>query len=257
MTGHGGALLEVEHLCCYFQGLRAVDGVSFTVDRCELLGLIGPNGAGKTTLFNMIAGVLPPTAGRIRFHDQDITGLPPNRIAKRGIARTYQNLRVFPDVTVFDNVSVGAIGRFGLSLWGSLLPGLERRRSEHIADATVGALERLGLIDQADELAGNLSYGQKKLLEIARALTLAPKLLLLDEPAAGLNPSETEALSSLVRTLADEGLTILLVEHDMPMVMRVCDRIVVLDSGQKIADGVPRAIRSDSAVRAAYLGDAA
>ncbi|MEJ8570500.1 ABC transporter ATP-binding protein [Microbaculum marinum] len=248
-------VLEVEGLTRDFDALRAVDDVSFAVMPSELLGLIGPNGAGKTTLFNMLAGALPPTAGRIRLQGRDITGLAPNRIATLGIARTYQNLRVFPDMTVFDNVSVGAIGRFGVSLWGTLVPGLERRRSDRIADATIAALERLGLIDHADAPAGNLSYGQKKLLEVARALTLAPTLLLLDEPAAGLNPNETEALSLLVRTLADEGLTILLVEHDMPMVMRVCDRIVVLDSGRKIADGAPRAVRSDPAVRAAYLGD--
>ena len=257
MTERSSAILEVQGLSKFFQGLRAVDDVSFAVNRSELLGLIGPNGAGKTTLFNMVAGVLPPTEGRVRLDGEDITGLAPNKVAKRGIARTYQNLRVFPDMTVFDNVSVGAVGRYGLSLWGSLLPGLERRRAEQIADATIAALDRLGLIGQADEAAGNLSYGQKKLLEIARALTLVPKLLLLDEPAAGLNSSETEALSLLVRELADEGLTVLLVEHDMPMVMRVCDRIVVLDSGRKIADGPPRAIRSDAAVRAAYLGDAA
>jgi branched-chain amino acid transport system ATP-binding protein len=255
MTGVSDALLTVEGLSRQFQGLRAVDDVSFTVRPGELLGLIGPNGAGKTTVFNMIAGALPPSSGSIRFGGQEITGLRPDRVARIGIARTYQNLRVFPDITVFDNVSVGAVGRYGLSLFGTLVPGMERRRAGQIADATIDALDRLGLIGQADELAGNLAYGQKKLLEIARALTLGPKLLLLDEPAAGLNPNETQALSALVRTLADGGLTILLVEHDMPMVMRVCDRIVVLDSGQKIADGNPRAIRADAAVRAAYLGE--
>ncbi|MCW5770064.1 MAG: ABC transporter ATP-binding protein [Rhodospirillaceae bacterium] len=250
-------LLAVEGLSRSFQGLRAVDDVSFEVRPGELLGLIGPNGAGKTTVFNMVAGALAPTAGRIRFEGADVTGLTPDRVAKRGIARTYQNLRVFPDISVFDNVSVGAVGRFGLSLWGALLPGLERRRSARIAEATIAALDRLGLLPQADQLAGNLSYGQKKLLEIARALTLAPKLLLLDEPAAGLNPSETAALSDLVGALSREGLTILLVEHDMPMVMRVCSRIVVLESGRKIADAPPRDIRADPAVRAAYLGDEA
>jgi branched-chain amino acid transport system ATP-binding protein len=256
MTG-APPLLTVDRISRSFQGLRAVDDVSFDVHAGELLGLIGPNGAGKTTLFNMIAGALAPSAGRIGFTGADIGGLPPNRIAKLGIARTYQNLRVFPDLTVFDNVSVGAVGRFGSSLLGSLVPGAERHRARRIADATAAALVRLGLHRQADEPAGNLSYGQKKLLEIARALTLAPKLLLLDEPAAGLNPSETEALSHLVRSLSDEGLTILLVEHDMPMVMRVCTRIVVIDSGRKIAEGTPREIRADAAVRAAYLGDEA
>ena len=255
MTANDSEILQIDMVSRNFHGLMAVDKVSFFVDRGELVGLIGPNGAGKTTLFNIIAGALPPSDGAVRFEGETISGLRPDRIAKTGIARTYQNLKVFPDISVFDNVSVGAVGRFGLSLFRSLVPGLERRRSERIFDATIAALDRLGLLDQADELAGNLAYGQKKLLEIARALTLDPKLLLLDEPAAGLNIAETEALSDLVRALADNGMTILLVEHDMPMVMRVCDRIVVLESGRKIADGTPGEVRASQAVRAAYLGD--
>ena len=255
MTAPGERLLSIEGLHRNFAGLRAVDDFSCAISRGELLGLIGPNGAGKTTVFNMMAGVLPPTSGRISFEGRDITGMRPDRIARLGIGRTYQNLRVFPDITVFDNVSIGAIGRFGTSMIGTLLPFSERRRDARIAHATVEALERVGLFERADEPAGNLPYGQKKLLEIARALALAPKLLLLDEPAAGLNIGETETLSELVRGLGDEGLTVILVEHDMPMVMRVCDRIVVLDSGKKIADASPGEVRADQAVRAAYLGD--
>lgn len=255
MTAPGERLLSIEGLHRNFAGLRAVDDFSCAVSRGELLGLIGPNGAGKTTVFNMMAGVLRPTSGRIRFEGQDITGMRPDRIARLGIGRTYQNLRVFPDITVFDNVSIGAIGRFGTSMIGTLLPFSERRRDACIAHATIEALERVGLFERADQPAGNLPYGQKKLLEIARALALAPKLLLLDEPAAGLNIGETEALSELVQGLGDEGLTVILVEHDMPMVMRVCDRIVVLDSGKKIADAAPGEVRADQAVRAAYLGD--
>ena len=255
MTAPDERLLSIEGLHRNFAGLRAVDDFSCSVSRGELLGLIGPNGAGKTTVFNMMAGVLPPTSGCIRFEGRDITGMRPDRIARLGIGRTYQNLRVFPDITVFDNVSIGAIGRFGTSMIGTLLPFSERRRDARIAHATVEALERVGLFERADQPAGNLPYGQKKLLEIARALALAPKLLLLDEPAAGLNIGETEGLSELVRGLGDEGLTVILVEHDMPMVMRVCHRIVVLDSGKKIADASPSEVRADQAVRAAYLGD--
>ncbi len=249
-------ILRLDGLGKSFLGLRAVDQVSISVRRGELVGLIGPNGAGKTTLFNMIAGALEPSDGRVHFKGQDITRLSPDRIAKAGIARTYQNLRVFPDITVFDNVSVGAVGRFGVSLTKALFPFFYRQHNVRIAEATITALEHLNLAHTADLLAGNLAYGQKKMLEIARAIALAPDLLLLDEPAAGLNTSETDELAVLLRDLSSKGLTILLVEHDMPMVMRVCDRIVVLDSGQKIADDVPSKIRIDKAVRAAYLGDA-
>jgi branched-chain amino acid transport system ATP-binding protein len=248
-------LLRVSGLAKHFQGLRAVDDVSFDVRRGELLGLIGPNGAGKSTLFNCIAGAIERTSGEVAFDGRSISGLHPGRIARLGIARTYQNLRIFPDITVFDNVSAGAIGRIGASLLGALVPPLGRRRDEAIAEATLDALERFDLAAFADQPAGNLAYGQKKLLEIARALSLQPTVLLLDEPAAGLNEAETIELSGRLRRLRDDGLTILLVEHDMPMVMRICDRIVVLESGRKIAEGVPSAIRADAAVRAAYLGD--
>jgi len=250
-----GPLLEVRGLAKHFQGLRAVDDVSFDVARGELIGLIGPNGAGKTTLFNCIAGAIARTTGDVEFGGRSIAGLDPGRIARLGIARTYQNLRIFPDITVFDNVSAGAIGRVGVSLLGTLVPQLGRRRDEAIAEAALAALERFDLLAFADQPAGNLAYGQKKQLEIARALALQPTLLLLDEPAAGLNDTETGELATRLRALRDAGLTILLVEHDMPMVMRICDRIVVLDSGRKIADGVPASIRANAAVRAAYLGD--
>ena len=250
-------LLRVEGLAKHFQGLRAVDDVSFDVERGELVGLIGPNGAGKSTLFNCIAGAIPRTAGKVAFNGRQIVDLDPSRIARLGIARTYQNLRIFPDITVFDNVSAGAIGRLGISLVGTLIPPLGRKREEAIATATLAALERFDLLEYADLPAGNLAYGQKKHLEIARALSLQPTLLLLDEPAAGLNDIETTELANRLRALRDGGLTILLVEHDMPMVMRICDRIVVLDSGRKIAEGAPAAIRADAAVRAAYLGDEA
>ncbi len=248
-------LLEVDGLSKHFAGLRAVDDVSFRVAPGELLGLIGPNGAGKTTLFNCIAGALAPTAGRVAFDGHPIAGVDPTRIARVGLARTYQNLRVFPDITVFDNISAGAIGRLGTSLWDTLLPWRGRHRDEAIAAATLEALAAFDLLAYADLPAGNLSYGQKKSLEIARALSLHPKLLMLDEPAAGLNHTETAELAERIVALRARGLTIVLVEHDMPMVMRICDRIIVLDSGRLIGDGTPAAIRQDPQVRAAYLGN--
>jgi branched-chain amino acid transport system ATP-binding protein len=250
-------LLAVDRVSRYFTGVRAVDEVSCEIRSGELVGLIGPNGAGKTTLFNLIAGAVPPSAGMVRFAGHSLAGLDTAAIARRGIARTFQNLRIFPDVTVFDNVSVGAIGRHGASLAASLRPGGASRRDRAIADDTLAALARFGLSAKADLPAGNLSYGEKKLLEIARAVTTRPKLLLLDEPAAGLNPTETASLATLLEALRGEGITILLVEHDMPMVTRLCDRIIVLNAGRKIADGKPAAIRADPAVRAAYLGTAA
>jgi branched-chain amino acid transport system ATP-binding protein len=246
--------LEIDGISRYFGGLRAVDDVSFTVAENELVGVIGPNGAGKTTLFNVVSGALPPTHGAVRFEGRPLTGLRTHAIAKRGVARTFQNLRVFPDITVFDNVSVGAIGYYGHSLWRSLWPGLGRDDGVRITELTWQILERTRLAEHAGELAGNLPYGRRKYLEIARALALRPKLLLLDEPAAGLNSTETVELAGFIRALRGEGLTMLLVEHDMGLVMGVSDRVVVLDSGRKIADAAPDAVRRDPAVLAAYLG---
>jgi branched-chain amino acid transport system ATP-binding protein len=251
----GQQLLQVSGLSKHFAGLKAVSEVSFNVSKGELVGLIGPNGAGKTTLFNCVAGAFAPTAGSVRFDGQEIAGLESSRIARRGLARTYQNLRVFSDMTVFDNVSTGAIGRFGTSVWTALMPGLGKHREEEIAEATLEALRMFDLVEFADQPAGNLSYGQKKNLEMARAMSLKPKLLMLDEPAAGLNDTETAELAERVMSLRDSGLTIMLVEHDMPMVMRVCERIVVLETGKLIANADPASIRKDKAVRAAYLGE--
>jgi len=250
-----GFLLEVANLSKQFSGLRAVDDVSFKVAEGELLGLIGPNGAGKTTLFNCIAGAQAATSGTVTFEGHSIAGLDSIRIARRGLARTYQNLRVFPDMTVFDNVSAGAIGHIGTTFWSAIFPSLVRQQDEAIAEATLRALDMFELMPYADQPAGNLSYGQKKNLELARALSTQPKLLMLDEPAAGLNDTETAELAKRVVQLREAGLTIVLVEHDMPMIMRICDRIVVLESGRLIADGSPAQVRSDPGVRAAYLGE--
>ncbi len=250
-------LLTVASLTRRFGGVTAVDDVSFDVQPGELLGIIGPNGAGKTTLFNLISGFVPPTTGRITFAGHRTDTLPSHRIARLGLSRTFQNLRVFPGLTVFDNVAAGAIGAVGFPAWRALLPAAGRSRAQQIADRTWDALRRVNLADRANDPAASLSYGQRKSLEIARALATRPRLLILDEPAAGLNEAETDALATFIAGLNRDGITILLVEHDMGLVMGICRRIIVLAAGAKIADEAPAAIRADPAVQAAYLGAAA
>ena len=253
------ALLQVDGLSRHFGGVRAVDDVSFAVDEGEIVGLIGPNGAGKTTVINLLSGLLRPTAGSVTFAGARLYRLPPHRIARAGVARTFQNIRLFRGLSALDNVIVGTHVTTGAPFAARLVFAPSARREEEAARATAQRLlERVGLGARAAEAqsrATSLPYGEQRRLEIARALAARPRLLLLDEPAAGMNPAEMETLVALIRSLAHEGQTILLIEHNMQVVMGVCDRIVVLNFGRKIAEGPPAQVSRDRDVIAAYLGE--
>jgi branched-chain amino acid transport system ATP-binding protein len=250
-----GRVLDVENLTLKFGGLTALDEVSFHIDEGEILGLIGPNGAGKTTCFNAVTGVYRPTSGSIRFQGQSLAGMKRFQITQIGIARTFQNIRLFPAMTALENVLVGADAQHRTGILSALFR-LPRHRAEE-RDGHERAMELLrfmGIHKRADELAANLSYGDQRRLEIARAMATGPKLICLDEPAAGFNPAEKVQLMELIRKVRDKGYTVLLIEHDMKLVMGVTDRIVVLEFGRKIAEGTPSEIRDNPAVVAAYLG---
>jgi len=250
-------LLEIEKVDKSFGGVQALSDISFSLNPGSITGLIGPNGAGKTTLFNLISGVFPVDKGKIKFSGNNIKNKKPHHLVELGISRTFQNVELFESMTVLDNILVGQHTRTRCGMWGSILRfpwvAAEEKKAH---DFAMELLDFVGLNGHADKTSGDLPFGWQRLLEIARALASSPKLLLLDEPAAGLNIVETMQLGDLIRKIRGQGVTVLLVEHDMSLTMEISDWIVVLDQGKKIAEGSPRTVQADEAVITAYLGTA-
>ena len=251
------SLLEIRNMSRFFGGLRAVYDFNLTLEGGELLGLIGPNGAGKTTVFNLVSGFYQPTDGEIYFQGKNTAGLRPHQVTSLGMARTFQNIRLWNSLPVFDNLCISQHYNLGYGLFKSIFQTRSYRESEHRVKKTAeGLLETLGLRHYANEYPRNLPYGLQRRVEIGRALSIHPKLLLLDEPAAGMNPSEVEDLIDLIRWIRDEfKLTIWLIEHHMRVVMSICEKIKVLDFGETIGDGTPEEIKKNRRVIQAYLGD--
>jgi branched-chain amino acid transport system permease protein len=249
----GDLVLDVNKIRKQFGGLTAVNDISFSINAGQIVGLIGPNGAGKSTTFNLITGVLGLTTGQVQFRGETISGLPSREIARRGMSRTFQHVKMIPEMTVLENVALGAQLRGHKNAISSMLR-LDRAEEQSLLREAAKQLERIGMGSSMHELAGNLAMGPQRLLEIARALCSDPALLLLDEPAAGLRHQEKKALAGVLRQLRGEGVSILLVEHDMDLVMDVCDHLVVMEFGTLLTQGTPEEIQQSPAVRAAYLG---
>ncbi|MEH7374476.1 ABC transporter ATP-binding protein [Neobacillus drentensis] len=248
-------VLTIKNISKNFGGISALTDVSFSIHEGEIFGLIGPNGAGKTTMFNIITNMFPPTSGEISFLEDKITGIKPHKITDKGICRTFQNIRLFSQMTVLENVLVGGHSQIKSGVFSGVFRTKSQRDEEERLRVTAKELlELVGLSIYEEDMAENLAYGQQRRLEIARALASNPKLLLLDEPAAGMNETETDDLFYLIKKVQARGITVLLIEHDMPLVMKLCDRLTVLNFGKKLAEGTPEEIQNNQAVIEAYLG---